>query len=253
MDDLAGLTEEARKLALDRFRLIQPHLEANQPLQSVARAAGVPYRTVHRWVAQYRLFGLAALARKKREDRGARRAVSAKFKEVIEGLALQKPPLPIATLYRQVLRISRDLGEKAPSYGTVFDIVQKLPAGLVTLAHEGTKAYSEAFELVIRREADAPNAIWQADHTPLDILLIRSDGEIAKPWLTVVIDDYSRAVAGYFLSFEDPSSLHTSLALRQAIWRKEDSRWIVCGIPAVLYTDHGSDFTSGHLSRSARI
>jgi Mu transposase, C-terminal len=43
-----------------------------------------------------------------------------------------------------------------------------------------------------------------------------------------------------------PSSLHTSLALRQAIWRKEDPRWIVCGIPDVLYTDHGSDFTSHH-------
>jgi hypothetical protein len=32
MDQLAGLTEEARKLALDRFRLIQPHLEQNQSL-----------------------------------------------------------------------------------------------------------------------------------------------------------------------------------------------------------------------------
>jgi putative transposase len=69
---------------------------------------------------------------------------------------------------------------------------------------KGTKAYSNAFELVYRREANGPNAIWQADHTPLDILLIRPDGAAAKPWLTTVIDDYSRAVAGYFLSFEDP-------------------------------------------------
>ena len=124
-----------------------------------------------------------------------------------------------------------------------------MPADLVTLAHEGTKAYSNTFELVHRREADGPNAIWQADHTPLDILLIRPDGAAAKPWLTTVIDDHSRAVAGYFLSFEDPSALHTSLALRQAIWRKEDSRWIVCGIPDVLYTDNGSDFTSQHLEQ----
>src|ERR1017187_6490338 len=29
--------------------------------------------------------------------------------------------------------------------------------------------------VVHRREADGPNAIWQADHTPLDILLIRPD------------------------------------------------------------------------------
>jgi hypothetical protein len=27
MDQLAGLPEEARKLALDRFRQVQPHLE----------------------------------------------------------------------------------------------------------------------------------------------------------------------------------------------------------------------------------
>jgi putative transposase len=82
----------------------------------------------------------------------------------------------------------------------------------------------------------------------LDILLVRPDGQPAKPWLTAVIDDYSRAVAGYFLSFEDPSALHTSLALRQAIWRKADPRWIVCGID-VLYADNGSDFTSRHLEQ----
>jgi putative transposase len=249
MDQLAGLPEEARRLALDRFRQIQPHLEQNRPLQSVAREAGIPYRTAQRWVAQYRLFGLAALSRKKREDRGERRAVSTKVKEIIEGLALQKPPLPIATLYRQVVRFSEGLNETAPSYGTVFNIVRSLGADLVTLAHEGTKAYSETFELVHRREAASPNAIWQADHTPLDIWLIRPDGTTAKPWLSVVIDDYSRAVAGYFLSFEAPSALHTSLALRQAIWRKEDARWIVSGIPEVLYTDNGSDFTSHHLEQ----
>ena len=215
----------------------------------MALAAGIPYRTAHRWLAQYRLFGLVALARKTRDDRGERRAVSLKIKEAIEGLALQKPPLPVAAVYRQVRRLAQGLGETAPSYSVVYDIVHRLSADLVTLAHQGTKAYSERFELVHRREADGPNAIWQADHTPLDILLVRSDGEIDKPWLTVVIDDYSRAVAGYFISFEVPSTLHTSLALRQAIWRKEDSRWIVCGIPDILYTDHGSDFTSHHLEQ----
>jgi putative transposase len=249
MDLLAGLSEEARKLAMERFRLLQPHIENNEPLTSVARAAGIPYRTAHRLVSEYRRIGLTALVRKKRMDRGERRVVSAKLKGAIEGLALQKPPLPIAALYRQVSRVSKDVGEKAPSYGTVFNIVRSLPADLVTLAHEGAKAYSNTFELVHRREASGPNAIWQADHTPLDILLLKPDGEAAKPWLSIVIDDYSRAVAGYFLFFEEPSALNTSLALRQAIWRKEDSRWIVCGIPDVLYTDNGSDFTSQHLEQ----
>ena len=39
MDHLAALPEEARKLALDRFRLIQPHLEQDQSLASIAQAA----------------------------------------------------------------------------------------------------------------------------------------------------------------------------------------------------------------------
>jgi putative transposase len=39
--------------------------------------------------------------------------------------------------------------------------------------------------------------------------------------------------------------------LRDAIGRKADPRWQVCGIPATFYTDHGSDFTSQHLERVA--
>jgi transposase InsO family protein len=38
-------------------------------------------------------------------------------------------------------------------------------------------------------------------------MLVRDGTKAAKPWLTVVLDDYSRAVAGYFLSFEAPSSM----------------------------------------------
>ena len=121
MDELAGLTDEARALAMERFRILQPHLENNEPLTGVAKASGIPYRTAHRMVSEYRRFGLAALVRKRRSDRGERRAVSIKLKDAIEGLALQRPPLPIAALYRQVVKLSQNLGEKPPSYGTVFN------------------------------------------------------------------------------------------------------------------------------------
>src|ERR1017187_4506935 len=70
MDQLAALTEEARDLALNRFRLLQPHLDDDRPLKAVAAAVGIPFRTAQRWVSLYRQFGLAALARKKRTDNG---------------------------------------------------------------------------------------------------------------------------------------------------------------------------------------
>ncbi len=249
MEELSGLPEAARKLALERFRLLQPHFEQNRSLRSVAAEAGIPYRTAQRWTARYQQFGLCALVRKRRADSGDHRNISPKLREAIEGLALQKPPLPVAALSRQIRQFAAELGEPAPSYRVIYDIVRRLPGDLLMLAHRGAKAYCDTFDLVHRREASGPNAIWQADHTPLDILLVRADGSSAKPWLTIVIDDYSRAVAGYFLAFEPPSTLHTALALRQAIWRKDDPRWTVCGIPEVLYTDHGSDFTSRHLEQ----
>jgi transposase InsO family protein/DNA transposition AAA+ family ATPase len=99
--------------------------------------------------------------------------------------------------------------------------------------------------------AERPNATWQADHTQLDILVLDANGQPKRPWLTTVIDDYSRIVAGYTVFLGAPSTLQTCLALRQAIWRKEDPAWPVCGIPEVLYVDHGCDFTSHHLEQVA--
>lgn len=76
-------------------------------------------------------------------------------------------------------------------------------------------------------------------------------GKHARPWLTTVLDDHSRAVAGSMVFLGAPSALNTSLALRQAIWRKADPAWPICGIPDVLHVDHGSDFTSLHLEQAA--
>jgi len=167
--------------------------------------AEVPFRTAQRWVERYRKPGLAALARKGRADEGGRRVYSQRILEAIEGLALERPPLPITAIYKQVKLFADSIGETVPSYPAVHRIVRKLPASLLMLAHEGGKDYSESFDLVHRREASGPNAIWQADHAQLDILIVREDGSTARPWLTAVIDDYSRAIAGYYLGFEPPS------------------------------------------------
>ncbi len=91
--------------------------------------------------------------------------------------------------------MAETLQERKPSYAVVRRIVRSLPAGLLMLAHRGNRAYSEGFDLVHRREALKPNSIWQVDHAQLGIKLLREDGSVGKPWLTIVIDDYSRAVA----------------------------------------------------------
>jgi len=93
--------------------------------------------------------------------------------------------------------------------------------------------------------------MWQADHTELDILLRSTRKAPLRPWLTVVEDDHSRSICGYLLFDGAPSAMNTGLALRHAIWPKSDPAWPMCGIPDILYVDHGSDFTSSHLAQAS--
>lgn len=247
---LTELSEAARTLALSRWRVLRPHLEDGVPLARAARDAGVSLRTAQRWLMSFRADGLAGLARRQRVDRGRRR-VPDELVAVIEGLALRRPAPTIATVHRRAVEVAEREHWSLPSYTTVYAIVRAIDSGMVTLAHEGDKRYRETHDLIYRREAAAPNEIWQADHTELDLWVLDAAGRPARPWLTVIEDDHSRAVAGYAVSLESPSSLNTALALRQAIWRKPEPVWHVCGIPDVFYTDHGSDFTSRHIEQVA--
>jgi putative transposase len=167
--------------------------------------------------------------------------------QLVAALALQKPPPSVATIQRRVAALATAQGLHVPSYAVVHTIVQQLAPALVTLAQAGSKVYSETVDRLYRREAEAPKTIWQAAHTLLDILLTDEKGHAKQPWLTVIGADYSRAVAGSLVAFEAPRALPTALALRQALWRKPEPTWQVCGIPGILYTDHGADLTSQHL------
>lgn len=234
----------------ERWRVLRLHVEDQVPLAVLARNTGIGLRTLERWHQRYRSDGVFALDQPRRTDAGQRRTDTAVV-AFVERLALTRPRPSIATLHRLSVAEAERQGLPAPSYSTVRAIVRVLDPALVTLALEGPASYRDKHELVYWWRADRPNHIWQADHTELDIVIVGADGKPDRPWLTTVMDDYSRAVCGYTVFTGAPSALNTALALRQAIWRKPDPSWAMCGLPDVLYVDHGSDFTSHHLDRTA--
>jgi putative transposase len=245
---LTTLSEEERAAALDRVRLLQPFLDGEVQLTRLARDHGIPLRTARRWLMQYRRDGLAGLGRKPRGDRGTHRFPD-ELIHLIEGLALRRPVPSIASVHRAVTALAAEQGWDVPSYSSVYAIIRGLDPGLRTLAHDGARAYKERFDLLYRREVDRPNAVWLGDHTPLDITVRDERDDTVRPWLTVILDDYSRAVASYRLSIQPPSTQQIALTLRQAIWRKSDPRWPICGIPDSFYTDNGADFASHHMEQ----
>lgn len=241
------LTDKERDNALHKYYIIQPFLQKSKKLSTICEEQKLSLRTLKRWVSNYYKKGLLGLARTPRKDKNNRRC-STELQHFIEGLYLQNPHLSRASIYRKVCASKFNID--CPSYRTICSIIAQIPLSMTVLAHNGTKSYKQQFDLLCLHQASQPNQIWQADHMLLDILVLQDNpGKSARPWLTIIIDDYSRAIAGYELSFLSPSAMKTSLGLRQAIWKKQEPQWTICGIPNVLYTDHGSDFTSKHIEQ----
>jgi len=238
----------AQMSSQENLALLRQH-DDGVPWTRISAESGVPVRTLTRWSAKYRADPTSrGLERTSRADCGTRR-IPSELIDIVEALSLRKPEPTAAFIHRRVSDLAADRGLTAPSYSSVRAIIAAIDPGLRTLAHQGDAAYRDRFELVLRRTTARPNEQWQVDHTLLDIAVLDKSGTTARPWLTVVLDDHSRAVAGYTVFIGSPTAEQTALALHQAVNRKSNSDWHMCGLPDVLYSDHGSDFTSARLER----
>lgn len=163
-----------------RMAVLSPHLYDGVPLSVAAKDAGVPLRTARRWLAAYRADGTAGLVDAPRADRGGRR-MPAELVEVIEGLALRRPPPLIAQIHRQVTELAENQGVAVPSYQSVRRVVRSISPDLLALAHGSRDAYRDDYELVLRRQSARPNDMWQTDHTELDIMVCNESGRPVRP------------------------------------------------------------------------
>lgn len=246
---ILNLTVKERDRAYQKYQLIEPYLNNNCSLKSISKKSNIPLRTLSSWIEKYKRDGLVALARQSRKDKGALRKLNQEIVKIIEALYLEYPASSCANVYRLLLNYCKKNKITIPSYRNVCKIISLIPDDLVTLSHFGSKVYKQKYDLLYIRESERPNQIWQADHVLMDIEVLNHTNKLQRPWLTIIIDDCSRAICGYELSFLSPSANKTSLCLRHAIWRKLDPQWPVFGIPEIFYTDHGSDFTSKHIEQ----
>lgn len=101
------------------------------------------------------------------------------------------------------------------------------------------------------------NHVWYIDHTRLDGHLAydaKTKIPLGRPWLTIVVDAYSRLIVGFFISFIPPSIHSVSMALKNAINSKHyvrrafpdiDRPWLAFGLPDIVVCDRALEFT-GH-------
>lgn len=248
--------------------LLEPcdRITYGQRQREAAQKLGVSVRTVRRLVKKWEEKGLEALTQTTRTDKGKHR-IDEEWQEFIiktykEGNKGSKRITPKQVAVRVQARAAQLGEEKYPSYRTVYRVLEAIIEQQEQTQNIRSRGWRGSRLSVKTRmgqdlSVEYSNHVWQCDHTRADVLLVdRHSAILGRPWLTTVIDTYSRCIMGINLGFDAPSSQVVALALRHAILPKQygleyklHCEWGTYGKPEHFYTDGGKDFRSNHLQQ----
>jgi putative transposase len=152
---------------------------------------------------------------------------------------------PAASVYRAYQRACSEQGIPALSRCTFYARLQQRPLHEQTSKRKGSKAaYRHQpwyWELTYStpRHGDRPLGIVHIDHTQLDIeLRSATTGRLlGRPWLTLMVDAYSRRILAIYLTFDPPSYRSCMMAIRICVQR-------FGRFPQAIVVDGGKEFHS---------
>jgi putative transposase len=249
-DALAQASPAAYDEANRRYQFIAAQLRG-EPLLAV----GAPARTLRRWLARYHAAehrhgcGYVGLL-PQWGDRGNR---TRKLSEATLGIMDEiirsdyETPTQKSTFaaYATLVRVGTERGVVIPSYKTFRQEIQRRAGPEQTARRRGQRAayQQEPFywELTVAtpRHGDRPFEIGHIDHTELDLEVVCSQtgGNLGRPWVTFLIDAFSRRLLAFALTFDPPSYRSCLMVLRACVRRH--SR-----LPQTIVVDGGPEFGS---------
>lgn len=271
---LMTISDEDWNGAWSRFQAIRPLLDreprkrTRQEVEEVAKSFGKDPATVYRWITKWNESKtVSALIRGGRSDNGKSRlteAVEEVIRHEIDTFYLVKERPTIVELWERVAMACRSKDLKEPNLSTMRRRVERLSDRLVVSKRYSSKEARENFE-PLRGSfpgADVPLAVYQIDHSPIDVILVdeKYRRPIGRGYLTIVTDSCTRMLAGFCASLDPPGALATGLALAHAIlpkakWLAErgiDASWPISGIPAKIFADNAAEFRGTMLDRACR-
>lgn len=148
---------------------------------------------------------------------------------------------------------------KHVSCGQLSRYIKRLPAYEVYASRYGKQVADVKFRTTGKGiDADLPLQRAAMDHCRLDFFVVdmASGLPLGRPWLTVILDECTRMILGYSLSFEAPGALSVMRALRHAILPKDclddvSHPWPTWGVMRTLVVDNGGEFHGESLDYAA--
>ncbi|GCE29333.1 transposase [Dictyobacter alpinus] len=249
---MAAASKADFRIANERFRWVSVYLEGDK---EQVRQAPVSQRTVRRWaqayqaaVLSYRTGYVGLLP--KTSQRGNRHA---KAPEEAQAFLLSfitesyETPreAPAWEVYLAYQRACEEKQVVVLSSRTFYRQIKQREGFAQTKARQGAKAaYAQEpwiLELTSTtpRHGNRPFAIVHLDHTELDVMLVSSvtGKPLGKPWVTFLVDAFSRRILSAYLTFDPPSYRSAMMALRICVQR-------FGRMPGALVVDGGREFHS---------
>lgn len=226
------------------------------------------YTTVASWMRAYREAGedIRALA----DRHHSKGNCDPRYEDDVEKLAddvietmylvLERPSIAscLGTLRGHVARLNQTRlpSEQLamPTYAYLKRKIAQLPAYDVCLARYGKQIADIRFRAAGNGAfAEGPLARAAIDHCRLDVIVVddATGLPLGRPWLTLILDEFSRYVLGYYIGFEEPSNVSVSRAIRNALMPKTgilqrypemQNRWDAWGVIHTLVADNGLEF-----------
>lgn len=146
-------------------------------------------------------------------------------------------------VYRELLVKCEEFNIDIPSYQTFCNAINNRSKYEVEKERKGKRASYKYEEIYTELEFTTPKhgerifEIAHIDHTELDIELNINGNESKRPWLTLMIDAFSRRVLAFYLTFEEPSYRSCMMVIRECV--KRYSR-----LPNYIVVDGGKEFSS---------
>ena len=272
--ELSLIPEGQWQEAVNRETLLKPLMKnpvlTQQMAQKVGKQLGLRQRQVYNLVKQYREGSYTLLSLlPKAKNKGCKGRIRSELEEIIQD--------EIKTLYLSKQRIRKSKIVEAvrlkcfrqqlapPSKNTILRRLANCCTEQELIGKRfGAKAAKAKYSGIKGEfpEQQFPLQICQIDHTKVDLIVVDElyRQPIGRPYITVIIDVYSRCITGFCLTLEPPSALSVGLSLVHAVldkeyWlatRKIEAEWPIWGKPAKIYVDNAAEFHSEALQRGCK-
>ncbi|PLR83035.1 transposase [Bacillus canaveralius] len=150
-----------------------------------------------------------------------------------------------SVVYGAFKNVCDEKGYISPSLATFCKHIDERPIDEQTGKRQGKRAkYQKTtfyweLERTTPRHGDFPFNICHLDHTELDIELVcsRTGKNLGKPYLSLMVDAFSRRVIAFYLSFDPPSYRSCLMVFRDCVRRYNR-------LPQQIVVDNGPEFHS---------